>query len=152
MDEEIIDSSSYEHRSGSLIIDLKPDYLETLSVGKHTIHVTFSDGSASAKITIKEKSSGGGSSEPDQKAEPAAESDGAVTCQMAGYPENYAWNEAAHACQPGYLDNSGVFHPAASSGRTGVVNTYDPGVGGHMASLIVSVITALTAAFVLKHF
>lgn len=53
--------------------------------------------------------------------------------------------------QPGHLDHSGIFHPAASPGRTGVVNTYDPGVGGHMISFIVSTITAILAAFVLRH-
>ena len=29
---------------------------------------------------------------------------------MAGFPANYAWNEAAKACQPGYIDDNGVFH------------------------------------------
>ena len=35
--------------------------------------------------------------------------------QMAGYPQNYAWNEAAKACQPGWLDEQAVFHPLAVS-------------------------------------
>jgi hypothetical protein len=34
---------------------------------------------------------------------------------MAGYPQNYAWNEAAKACQPGWLDEQAVFHPSAVS-------------------------------------
>ena len=33
-----------------------------------------------------------------------------VTCQDAGFPANYSWNEAAQACQPGYIDDNGVFH------------------------------------------
>ena len=51
---------------------------------------------------------------------------GVVTCQMAGYTENYAWNEAAKACQPGYIDDFGVFHSLAeSSARYYVPNTAD---------------------------
>ena len=34
---------------------------------------------------------------------------------MAGYPQNYVWNEAAKACQPGTLDEGGVFHPSPVS-------------------------------------
>lgn len=44
-----------------------------------------------------------------------ASADRVVTCQMAGYPQNYAWNEAAKACQPGWLDEQAVFHPSAVS-------------------------------------
>ena len=41
--------------------------------------------------------------------------DNVVTCQMAGYPQNYVWNEAAKACQPGTLGERGVFHPSVVS-------------------------------------
>ena len=34
---------------------LKSEYLESLSVGKHTIKAIFDDGSATADFTIKEK-------------------------------------------------------------------------------------------------
>ncbi len=142
-----IATSSYDDKAGSLVIDLKPAYLETLSTGKHTISVTFSDGSASGTFNIKAKSSsGGGSSKPDKK------TDNVVTCQMAGYPANYAWNEATKACQPGYLDNNGVFHPASNGKKSAVPNTYDRGMRGSVISLTVSTITAIIAAFLLKKY
>ena len=142
-----ISTASYDHKAGSLVIDLKPAYLETLSTGKHTISVTFSDGSASGTFNIKAKSSsGGGSSKPDKK------TDNVVTCQMAGYPANYAWNEAAKACQPGYLDNNGVFHPTSSGKKSVVPNTNDKGLMGSVVSLSISMITATVAAFLLKKY
>ena len=54
--------------------------------------------------------------------------DNVVTCQMAGYPANFAWNESAKACQPGYLDDNGIFHPARNaSGKSPVPATADSG-------------------------
>ena len=82
--------------------------------------------------------------------------DTVVTCQMAGYPSNYAWNESAKACQAGYIDANGVFRSTADtsnssgSARTGIPNTYDKGLYGHMAAFAVSVICAVISAFVLK--
>ena len=82
------------------------------------MNVTFTDGSASATFSIKAKSSDGGSSTPEKK------TDNVVTCQMAGYPANYAWNEEAKACQSGYIDANGMFHYTGNS--SSVPNTYDP--------------------------
>ena len=71
-------------------------------------------------FTVKAKpSSGGGSSSPKK--------DNVVTCQMAGFPANYAWNEAAKACQPGYLDAGGNFHSYSNAKRSTVPNTSDNG-------------------------
>ena len=138
-------ASSYDAKSGSLVVTLKPAYLETLSTGKHTISVSFKDGSASGTFIIKEKqSSGGGSSTPSKK------TDNVVTCQMAGYPANYAWNEAAKACQPGYLDNNGVFHSTAR--KSVVPGTYDRGIAGNVISLTVSAFFAIAAFFLLRKY
>ena len=54
---------------------------------------------------------------PEQNSGDSEESSGAaysgvITCQMAGYPEGYEWNEAAQACQLGILQEDGVFLPA----------------------------------------
>ncbi len=94
-----------------------------------------------------------------------------VTCQTAGYPAGYAWNEAAKACQPGYIDAEGVFHAAANTANTEAVSntsntvssankangarvstpiTYDKGVYGNMASFAVSVICGLISAYMLR--
>ena len=74
--------------------------------------------------------------------------DNVVTCQMAGYPANYAWNEAAKACQPGYLDANGVFR---STAKAGVPNTYDKGLMGNVISLVTASVIAMIAAHLLKN-
>ena len=52
----LVDNNNYTSKSGSTIITLKDAYLKTLSVGEHTLKVTFSDnGEAITKFTIKEK-------------------------------------------------------------------------------------------------
>ena len=124
VDGKTVPTSSYTKEQGSVIVKLKPAYLETLSVGGHTITALFetvsgTTGKASASFTIKNKSSSGGSSTPSHK-------DNVVTCQMAGYPANYAWNEAAKACQAGYLDAGGNFHPY-NTARRSTPNTGDNG-------------------------
>ena len=123
VDGKTIDKSSYNATEGSLIIDLKPAYLENLSVGDHKLSVSFekAENVVTANFTVKAKSSGGGSSTPEKK------TDNVVTCQMAGFPANYAWNEAAKACQPGYLDAGGNFHPYGTARRSNIPNTSDNG-------------------------
>jgi hypothetical protein len=81
-----------------------------------------------------------------------AQTDTVVTCQMAGYPSNYAWNESAKACQAGYIDANGVFRAAstANTARTGIPNTYDKGIYGHMAAFASSVICGLLSAYMLR--
>jgi len=44
---------------------------------------------------------------------------------MAGYPSNYAWSEPVKACQAGYLDAGGNFHPDNTVRRSHVPNTSD---------------------------
>lgn len=46
-------NANYEAKSGSVIIDLQPSFLETLSVGKHTLTAEFEDGSTTADFTVK---------------------------------------------------------------------------------------------------
>ena len=56
IDNKLVDSTNYDSKSGSTVITLKDEYLKTLSVGEHTLKVTFSDnGEATTKFTIKEK-------------------------------------------------------------------------------------------------
>ena len=45
--------ANWTAKSGSVIIELQPTYLETLSVGKHTLTVNFDDGSTKSEFTIK---------------------------------------------------------------------------------------------------
>ncbi|MBQ9046385.1 MAG: hypothetical protein IJ120_00645 [Solobacterium sp.] len=70
-----------------------------------------------------------------------------ITCQMAGYPEGYAWNEAAQACQAGFVDDVGRFH---ASRKVMLPDTGDPGLKGPVRSLIGSVFVLLLGAWALK--
>ena len=56
VDNKLVDSTNYDSKTGSTVITLKDEYLKTLSVGEHTLKVTFSDnGEAITKFTIVEK-------------------------------------------------------------------------------------------------
>jgi len=55
IDDILVDRSNYEVRSGSTIITLKSSYLETLSVGEHTITVVYTNGETDAKFTVNQK-------------------------------------------------------------------------------------------------
>ena len=56
-------TDEYEKRIGSVIITLKPSYLNKLSVGKHSIKLTFKDGSVESYFFIERKTNPSGSSE-----------------------------------------------------------------------------------------
>ena len=59
VDGTLIAADKYTAASGSTVIELKKDYLSTLSVGKHTLTVVFSDGECSTEFEIKASQSGG---------------------------------------------------------------------------------------------
>ncbi len=50
---QAVGSANYGAEEGSLKLSIKPEYLETLSVGDHTVKVNFQDGSATVKLTVK---------------------------------------------------------------------------------------------------
>lgn len=52
VDDALVDSKNYISESGSTIIKLKKEYVDTLSIGEHELKVEFSDGSAVTKFTI----------------------------------------------------------------------------------------------------
>ena len=127
-DHELVKDLEYTARPGSIYIDLKPSYLNKLSAGKHTLRAVFNNGDdVVTHFTIAKNSSGGGSSSS-KSSSSSTKASSVVTCQMAGYPNGYAWNEAAKACQPGYIDNNGVFHSYSTSARRNVPTTADEGV------------------------
>lgn len=63
IDGTLIDPKNYTAKSGSTIITLKADYLNTLSVGTHKLTVVYNDGECSTNFEIKapQNESGGGS-------------------------------------------------------------------------------------------
>lgn len=56
VDGQIISADKYTAKSGSTIVELKKDYLNTLSAGEHTVTVNWVDGSASTKIMVAKQS------------------------------------------------------------------------------------------------
>lgn len=72
VDDTLIDAENYTAVSGSTVITLKADYLNTLSVGTHKLTVVYTDGEGSTDFTIKQASSGQIILiDPSQPAEPA---------------------------------------------------------------------------------
>ena len=73
IDGKTVSEDAYSAEQGSLILSVKPSYLETLSEGSHTLMAEFDDGNAEADFIIKaaeeqgsddqEPADGGGSSE-----------------------------------------------------------------------------------------
>ena len=55
IDDNKVDNNKYTIGYGSIIIKLKPELLNTLSTGNHTLKVVFDDGNTTADFTIKEK-------------------------------------------------------------------------------------------------
>ena len=52
VDGRTVDPEHYTAHSGSTIVSLKPDYLETLEVGKHTLCMVYTDGET-AEVTFR---------------------------------------------------------------------------------------------------
>ena len=52
---QIANEKDFVYRDGSLIVDLKASYLNTLAAGNHTLKVEFEDGEASADFTVIER-------------------------------------------------------------------------------------------------
>ena len=65
VDGKLIDTDKYTAVSGSTVITLKKDYLGTLSVGKHTLTVVYSDGECSTEFEIR-AAQGGSNTTPDK--------------------------------------------------------------------------------------
>ncbi len=57
VDQKELESSNYEIQAGSTIITLNASYLETLSVGKHTLSIVTENGTTTTTFTIYEKQS-----------------------------------------------------------------------------------------------
>lgn len=153
LDEEFVKAPENHKYDGFEVTDA--DGSHTVAPGK--IH----NAKCTKDITVKILWKNTKKEEPAKKEEssstnkPVAPVDTVVTCQMAGYPSNYNWNEAAKACQPGYLDAGGVFPPynIAPARKSAVIpNTSDYGSLTVYAWLtMLSVTVALYAGVKLLH-
>ena len=64
VDGALIAADQYTAVSGSTMITLKKEYLDTLSVGKHTLTVVYGDGECSTEFEIKAAQGGDGTTTP----------------------------------------------------------------------------------------
>lgn len=64
VDGALIAADQYTAVSGSTVITLKKEYLDTLSVGKHTLTVVYADGECSTEFGIKAAQGGDGTTTP----------------------------------------------------------------------------------------
>lgn len=53
VDGKTVDSSNYTASEGSTVVEFKDEYLNTLSAGKHTVEICFTDGEATTQFEIK---------------------------------------------------------------------------------------------------
>lgn len=60
VDSKLLSADQYTAESGSTVVTLKGSFLKTLSVGKHTLTVVYSDGDCSASFEVKAAQTGTG--------------------------------------------------------------------------------------------
>ena len=65
VDGTIVDPANYTASEGSTIIELKADYLKTLSEGSHTFEIAWKDGTASTSFTVAKNTSGNDDNDSD---------------------------------------------------------------------------------------
>ena len=71
VDNVLVDSSNYTSKSGSTIITLKKEFVDTLSVGEHTLKVLFNDGGeAETTFTIAKKAENNNNNENNTPSKP----------------------------------------------------------------------------------
>ena len=71
VDNVLVDSSNYTSKSGSTIIVLNKDYVDTLAVGEHTLKVAFTDGGeAETTFTIEKKAENNNNNENNTPSKP----------------------------------------------------------------------------------
>ena len=71
VDNVLVDSSNYTSKSGSTIIVLNKDYVDTLAVGEHTLKVAFADGGeAETTFTIAKKAEDNNNNENNTPSKP----------------------------------------------------------------------------------
>ena len=83
VDGTLIDADKYTAASGSTVITLKKDYLDTLSVGKHTLTVVYRDGDCSTGFEIKAAQSGGNTTNQNALKSPQTGDSSSLTLWLA---------------------------------------------------------------------
>ena len=66
VDGEVIDANNYTVAEGSTIVTLKADYLKTLSAGRHSFEIVWTDGSAGTHFTVAMNTPGNNDNDDDE--------------------------------------------------------------------------------------
>ncbi len=82
IDGTAVEETMYDKEAGSLILTLKPESLETLDAGEHTLEAEFEDGTGIASFNITEAEK-----EPEPSSEPEPSADPEPTAEPAVEPE-----------------------------------------------------------------
>lgn len=73
VDGKTVDGSNYTASKGSTVVEFKSEYLKTLSAGKHTVEICFTDGKATTQFEIKKGGKPTSSDKTDKPAKPDVE-------------------------------------------------------------------------------
>lgn len=73
VDGKTVDGSNYTASKGSTVVEFKSEYLKTLSVGKHTVEICFTDGKAATQFEVKKSGNSNNSDKTDKPAKPDVE-------------------------------------------------------------------------------
>lgn len=76
IDGETVDAANYETVAGSLKLTLRAKFIETLSVGEHTLKAIFTDGEAETKLVVAAVATDDSSSEDDDSSDNSGKDNG----------------------------------------------------------------------------
>ena len=147
VDGQPVDPANYEARSGSVVVDLKPAYLETLALGDHTLTAVFDDGNnPTAMVTIVAAQDGEGASDGDGgngsgNGGSANASNGSAG--TSGSTSGATSTASAPVTRPAAA-TSAASAPAATTARSSTAKTGDAAGDVLAALLLLTVASALT--------
>lgn len=87
IDGETVDAANYEAEAGSLKLTLKAKFIETLSVGEHTLKTVFTDGDAETKLVVAAVAIDDSSSEDDESSDNSGEDNGSNQGKVSVSPK-----------------------------------------------------------------
>ena len=90
VDGKVLDINLFTYEKGSVIITIMPEFLKTLSIGEHTITITFSNATVTTKFTVTPASSVPASGESVSTAAIAGVSVIALACVVLFMRKRYA--------------------------------------------------------------
>lgn len=85
VDGKVVDQKYYVVKAGATTVTLKPEYLNTLSAGKHTYLVNYKDGSVSTTFTVKGTASAAKAEENKNQIRTVQTGDTAPTTLLVGF-------------------------------------------------------------------